>query len=52
VTGAAPSAPPEDSERAVIATIVGAVLAVAAVGAGRIWRQARRHRAPDDHPRA
>jgi uncharacterized membrane protein YccC len=31
-------------EPAVMATIVGAVVAVAAVGAAWIWRQARRHR--------
>jgi len=31
-------------EPAVMATIVGAVLAVAAVGAGWIWREARRRR--------
>ena len=32
---------------AVIATIIGAVLGVAAIGAGWIWRQAHRHRADD-----
>jgi hypothetical protein len=36
--------PEEPNESAVMATIVGAVLAVAAVGAGWIWRQARRRR--------
>jgi cobalamin biosynthesis Mg chelatase CobN len=36
--------PSDSGDRAVIATIVGAVVAVAAIGAGWIWRQARRHR--------
>jgi hypothetical protein len=33
-----------DAEHIVIATIIGAVLAVAVAGAGWIWREARRHR--------
>jgi uncharacterized membrane protein YccC len=36
---------PDANEPAVMATIAGAVLAVAVVGAGWIWRQARRRRA-------
>jgi hypothetical protein len=37
----------QSGDRAVIATIVSAVVGVAAIGAGWIWRQARRHRADD-----
>jgi hypothetical protein len=39
--------PSESGDRAVIATIIGAVVGVAAIGAGWIWRQGRRHRADD-----
>jgi hypothetical protein len=39
--------PRESGDRAVIATMIGAVVGVAAIGAGWIWRRARRHHADD-----
>jgi hypothetical protein len=34
-----------DNPRLVIGAVVGAVVAVAAWGASRVWREARKHRA-------
>jgi len=35
----------EDNPRLVIGVVLGAVVAVAAWGASRVWREARKHRA-------